>query len=166
MKLSVPFIRQQNDHTCGPTALQMVLQFYGRDIPDAMLCAMASTTEKSGTARKGMVRAFTLLGFKTHSHHDATLDEVKYFIEQGIPVIVNYRDFEENTGHYGVIVGLENGKVFIHDPYHTEPYLEADAIAFDARWYGYHSKKFTRWLLAASLKEIIPYEGEIMMREG
>ncbi len=162
MRLNVPFIKQETDYTCGPTALQMALAYFGRTFPVTTLSAMASTTEKSGTARKGMVRALNILGFQTHAHHDGSLDEVKFFLEQGAPVIVNYRDLKYNEGHYGVIVGIEEGKVILHDPFEETPFIEIDAIQFDARWYGFHSKKYTRWLLAVSDQPLLPYEGHIV----
>lgn len=160
MRINVPFLKQELDYTCGPTALQMVLKYFGKPVPEATLCALSSTTERNGTARAGMVRALTVLGFQIHSHHGATIDEVNFYLEQQVPLIMNYRDSANVEGHYGVAVGIEDGKLLLHDPY-EEPFVPVSFADFDARWYGYHSKQFTRWMLAVSDKPLPLYPGHI-----
>jgi ABC-type bacteriocin/lantibiotic exporter with double-glycine peptidase domain len=152
MKLNVPFLPQRHDHTCGPAALQMVLKYFGNDLSESKLCTLAGTTRKTGTARLGMLVAFRRLGFFVHAHADSSLRELRGYLDEGIPVIVNYRDFTDNEGHYGVVVGYQGSDLIIHDPYLKRGFFLANAKAFEKRWHGYHEKQHRHWLLAASPK--------------
>jgi ABC-type bacteriocin/lantibiotic exporter with double-glycine peptidase domain len=51
MKLSVPFYRQEQSHTCGPACLRMVLEFFGTALTESELA------ERCGTTRLGTGRA-------------------------------------------------------------------------------------------------------------
>lgn len=161
MKLMVPFLHQETDYTCGPTALRMVLSYFGKHTPENVVMAIAGTSEATGTGRRGMVNALKILGLNTHAHHGATIDEIRFYLDEGFPIIVNYRDFTDNVGHYGVIVGYERDTLFIHDPYAAEGNTQVSVNDFDSHWYGYHSKQFTRFLLVSGDKPLPPYLNEV-----
>jgi predicted double-glycine peptidase len=162
MRLNVPFLRQQTDYTCGPTALQMVLAYFGKTVATETVCAMAGTTEKTGTRRRGMITTLQILGFQTHFHSNSSLEEVKFFLDQCAPVIVSYREFAEKESHFGVLVGYEGETLILHDPYEEKPFMPVPEKLFLEHWYGKHTKFYTRWLLAVSDKPLIPFGGDIV----
>jgi ABC-type bacteriocin/lantibiotic exporter with double-glycine peptidase domain len=153
MRLNVPLIRQPNEYVCGPSALQMTLKYFGKASSIPTLCKLASTTERSGTSRANMVKALRNLGLKIFAKHHASTNDIQYFLQKGLPVIVNYQDSTMSEGHYGVIVGFEKGKFVINDPYEPAPVL-VEPKNFEKRWYGYHKTQFSNWLLAVSDKPL------------
>jgi uncharacterized protein len=162
MRLNVPFIKQSTDYTCGPTALQMVLQYFGKFVEDKTICAMASTTDKNGTPRKGLIRTLQILGLETHFHSNSSIAELKFFLDQGAPVIVGYRDLQQDESHFGVVVGYEDEYLLLHDPSEETPFTPIFVQDFLDRWYGRHTKQHTRWMLAALNKPFVPFEGDIV----
>lgn len=160
MRLNIPFIKQKLIYTCGPTAMQMILKYFGKSVTDTTLCAMSGTNERHGTNRQNIVSAFKVLGFNVHAHHSSSVDELKFYLDKKVPVLVNYRHFVDNVGHYSVVVGFEKGNIVMHDPY-GEPFLVASVKQFDESWYGLHSKQYTRWMVAVSDQPLPVYPEHI-----
>ncbi len=100
-----------------------------------------------------MAHTLRNLGLHVFTKHNASTNDIRLFLEQKIPVIVNYQDSTMTEGHYGVIIGFENGKLVLNDPYEAKPVI-IDPTLFAKRWHGYHKTQFTRWLLVASDKPL------------
>lgn len=153
--INVPYVRQIADHTCGPAALAMMLAYWRKPASQQQLIRQVQTTEYSGTTRKNLIRAARAAGLYTHSHSNASYAELRSLVQQGIPVLVNYREPEENTGHYGVVVAATASHLLIHDPYHG-PAFKMPTALFQRRWHGTHHSVNRRWLLAAQAKPFDP----------
>lgn len=149
--LNVPYVRQIADHTCGPAALAMIFKYWRKPGSQPQLIRQCQTTEQSGTTRKNLIRVARAAGLYVHSHSNASYAELRHLVHQGIPVLANYREPEENTGHYGVIVAATASYLLIHDPYHG-PAFKMPAAVFQRRWHGTHHSVNRRWLLAAQVK--------------
>ncbi|GBE20112.1 MAG TPA: hypothetical protein ENG87_00185 [Candidatus Pacearchaeota archaeon] len=65
MKLKVPFYKQKNKNDCGPTALQMVLEYLGEPHSREELMNLVYSDKSGVTWTLGLARAATNLGFKT-----------------------------------------------------------------------------------------------------
>lgn len=47
--INLPDVRQATDYTCGPSALQSVLMFYGEDLREGELAEKADSDPDKGT---------------------------------------------------------------------------------------------------------------------
>lgn len=149
MQVRVPFRRQKRDYTCGPVTVQMLLAFYGRAVSRERLIKELGTTERSGTSRRRIVDVLRDRGFAVHAHSHWTARELCRRLNEGVPVIVNYREPQDDEGHYAVAVACKNGRVVLNDPWHG-PRFSLPMKEFVARWYGYHRRRRTRWAAAVS----------------
>ena len=127
--LNVPDVRQPTDFSCGPTALQAVLAYYGTDIRMDELINMTNSTE-NGTLPDNIAQAARQLGFSTEIKENMTLEDLQNNINQGIPVIIDCQAWKGNNtntssqnwttdqqdGHYMVVIGVDKDNVYFEDP--------------------------------------------------
>ncbi|MEK7620631.1 MAG: cysteine peptidase family C39 domain-containing protein [Patescibacteria group bacterium] len=151
MRLNVPHGYQPNDYTCGPKSLWMVLRYYKKRVPLSTLVTLCETTVKTGTRRRALERTMRHFGFQVHAKPDAHLNDVQKWIEKGVPVIINFREWDEDISHYAVIVGMTKTQVVLHDPSHGSD-IKISHEEFTSRWYGKHHTKFTQWMMVAEPK--------------
>ena len=154
MQLNVPHGYQPNDYTCGPKSLWMVLRYYKKRVPLSHLKRLCKTTVKTGTNRKMMKHAMRRLGFTVHSTHDANLNDVQTWVEKGVPVIIDFREWDENITHYAVVIGVTKTRIILHDPAHGSSVNVAHR-EFTDRWYGKHHTRFTQWMMASEPRKTL-----------
>ncbi|MBI2499764.1 peptidase C39 family protein [Candidatus Woesearchaeota archaeon] len=65
MKLNVTFYKQESKTDCGPTALQMVLEYLGEKHPRENLIGLVDSDKSGITWSIGLAKAAAELGFKT-----------------------------------------------------------------------------------------------------
>ena len=147
--LKVRYYPQDNLYSCGPICLKMVFEFYGKKISKENLSKL-TRTKKSGTSHNNMIKVSLKEGFYCYVHNDSSLNQLKHFIDLGLPVIVNFTEPDGNEGHYAVVIGHNNRKIIMHDPWNGS-HFKLKEKDFEKRWYDYHKKhKYTRWLLVLS----------------
>jgi len=126
--ISVPYHRQTTEYYCGPATLEMIFDFYGPDIPQYWIAAVAETTYPWGTYTDGMRRAAHYsryrqrrgLGYAAFEHWDFTMEELKKLIDEGYPLIVLTWLVYPVFGHYRVVVGCSDTHVMLLDPLHPQ----------------------------------------------
>lgn len=121
--LKHPNLRQTYDYDCGAQVLQSVIAYYGVDVAECDIIKSAGTN-KEGTSIKGLVRTAKKNGFKIITK-SMTVDEVKAYIDQEMPVILmlqawgrsnsNYAKGWSN-GHFVVAIGYDFKKIYFEDP--------------------------------------------------
>lgn len=121
-----PQFRQSTEWSCGATALQMVLAYYGIDSREGRLRAQAGTTPKRGTTVAGMQRVVREHGLRFTAKQQMTASDVQQYIRKKIPVIlvlqawtkkknVNWRN-DWNDGHYVIAIGYNARYIIFADP--------------------------------------------------
>lgn len=106
---------KQTKSYCGPFSLKMIFNYYGKSVSGKEIARVAKTTIENGTSPKNMVEAAKHFGFNATYKENSDLEELKELVnEQKVPVIVNW--FSETEGHYSIVVGFRNGKIYIQDP--------------------------------------------------
>lgn len=105
---------RQTAGLCGPASLKMVFDYYGVSVPEAQIAKAAGATRKKGVTPKGLVRAARKFGFRAVFKENGTFFDIRRFIRQGIPVIVDW--FSEDEGHYSVVVGIDAKNIILIDP--------------------------------------------------
>ena len=120
-------LRQTFNYDCGAKALQTVMAYYGIDAREDDLIKGLQITKK-GTRPVNMRRVAEKYGFKVKSGTGWTLEDVKWYINSGTPVIVLLQAWAErfmtleawsedyDDGHYAVVIDTANEIVVFEDP--------------------------------------------------
>jgi len=121
--------RQSTEYSCGASALQAVLSYWGVDLEERELMKRLRTTPETGTYPEDIVRVAREMGFRAEVRDSLTIEDIQRFTKKGHPVIVlgqAWRSREESDkaladdwedGHYAVILEVDNSYVYFEDPY-------------------------------------------------
>lgn len=153
----IPKIQQPLDsRLCGPVALAMITQFYGQKITPVdiaeMVCQPGYIAE-NGMSLENLVKAARLCNFQVDSREGFTLNEVKWYINRGVPLVAVVNSYKfPGDAHYIVIKGFETNpnKIYLNDPSNLERDVELYA-SFNRRWEGIGRKKYRTMRYAAAI---------------
>ena len=152
--LDVPKYKQTTDYTCGPACLRVVLAFYGREVSEKEIAQQISTTHH-GTPPSKLLEGAWSYGLKGRWRKNSSINDLRRYVEEGTPVIVNW--FSHDDGHYSVVVGVDDKKVTLLDPedgkLHSMPHEVFLRVWFDfpSPYIKYRFQLRVRWMLPLSL---------------
>ena len=121
--------RQSTEYSCGASALQAVLSYWGKEVDENELMELLHTTPETGTYPEDIVRTAQELGFEAEVKENLTIDDLEKSTKKGNPVIVlgqAWRSRDESAkavaedwadGHYIVILAVDKEFVYFEDPY-------------------------------------------------
>lgn len=103
----VPALRQAHELDCGPTALAMVLEFYGAADHAKVLAALPANRRVSAADLRDLAKRFGFDAFVV----EGSPDDLVYELKHGRPVIVGVAKptVREAVAHYEVVVGMNRG---------------------------------------------------------
>lgn len=139
--------RQSTEYSCGASALQAVLSYWGKDLDEEDLMTLLHTTPETGTYPDDIVRVALILGFKAEVKENLTLADVEQVTAQGIPVIVlsqAWRSRQDSAasveddwqnGHYVVVLAIDKDYVYFEDPYVRMGKGFMHREAFEEHWH-------------------------------
>lgn len=123
--LSVPDIRQRDEHDCGDAALEMVCAFIGVKVPKSLKLA----NPVQGMALETMEAALRALGLRVNSGHCVLgVADLQHYTRAGLPVLCPIT--VDSVGHWVVVTGVARKRVHFNDP----------------SWRGPRSLPFGEWL--------------------
>ena len=140
MGIEIPFFRQEQLHHCGPAVVRMVLHFYGGERLEQEIADAMGTTEEEGTPLSSILDYVKSQGLRVIHKDGADFSDIQGFIDQGYPVMVNYRETSQEQGHFALVVEITEEEVILNDPWHGSGYA-VDKEEFRRRW---HNEKKTR----------------------
>lgn len=116
-----PFQETLGAGMCGPASLKMVSDFYKVSKTEEELAKLCGTDPKLGTDEEGIKRAAENLGFKVEIKNNSSFEDIQSWLDKNTPVIVNWfaREVADSgvpDGHYSVVVGLDDGNIYLQDP--------------------------------------------------
>lgn len=119
-----PFQETLHAGMCGPASLKIVLDYYGLVKSEQELAELTGTTSGLGTDEKGIARVAESLEFKVVIKNESDFSDIGEWLTKGVPVIVDwftrgredYPPSEMADGHYSVVVGLDDGFIYLQDP--------------------------------------------------
>lgn len=126
--IKMPSGTQSYSYDCGAKVLQLVMAYYGTEIPYRKLLRLVNRYKKYGLPIEEMVSIAKRNGFKVISETNYSLAKIKKHIERGEPVIVLLQAWSDKDlskeewmetddyGHYSIIIGFGDGKVYFNDP--------------------------------------------------
>ncbi len=147
MRHAVPHRTQSNTYNCGPTCLEMLLDFYGVSYDPAEMETICDATPGKGTDNDNLVRAIEAAGMQPTVKENASLEDIVETIKSGHPVLVNYFNCKSHVGHYAVIKGIDFdvGALLLADPKQGDDYpLTFDH--FQKHWHN-HTKTIHAWMM-------------------
>jgi predicted double-glycine peptidase len=133
---------RQSRGFCGPACFKMVMDHFGIRHPQmywARLTAMKMMNGKvvrdEGCSDDKFVKTAKRMGFKGFCQDNSSIVELRKFVMDGIPVIVNWFSPEEGA-HFSVIVGFEKDSVVLADPHFGE-FRKHKISWFEERWFDH-----------------------------
>lgn len=139
--LNIPYYRQPSDYTCAPTALKMLLAFYGDVQTIEFLESACKTTSDEGTATDDLENAARKQGFTVRASVGNTIVDLKSSIDAGIPSLINFIDQKSGEGHFAVCVGYSETHIILHDP-ENGPHFEITFTDLENNWRsGFENKQ-------------------------
>lgn len=96
MTIDLPSGRQAYDFDCGAKALQLVMAYYGMDIPEGKLWEELKISSQ-GTSLKNMISIAEKHGFQVAAQCNVSLRKVREYVANGIPIIVLVQAWAKKT---------------------------------------------------------------------
>ncbi len=94
--------------SCGSVSLKIVFEYYGKKLSEKELIKRTKAFPGKGVSHKNMIKTARALGFKVSEKNKASIKDIKRFINENIPAIVNYINPRTKKGHYSVVRGYNN----------------------------------------------------------
>lgn len=138
-----PNIRQRDGYSCATTALSMVMSYYDEksynksEVWNASGSNVHRVKNVCGNDMNGLKRAAQHYGFDNYEFiRGLSLDELKYMISQDIPVIVNIRNFNQESYHAVVVIGYDQEGLYFSDSAGYSAFYKKDYKTFLNKWYA------------------------------
>jgi predicted double-glycine peptidase len=144
----VPLISQAHPWSCGAAALMAVLVYYGVfDEPESRLDAELGATPEDGTAVTRIVDEARRFGLEAEARPGLAIEDLRRELARGALIIAAVQAWPTETvtdwrarwedGHYVVVVGLSDDRVYVMDPSVRTGYAYLDRDEWLARWHDY-----------------------------
>ena len=151
--IPVPLARQATNYTCGAAAMQSILYYYGDEYREDRLAKRLKSDPDNGTNYRNMVQFAQSKGIEVVVRTNLTIDDVKLALHNRKPVIVAFQAWSDNVinyaddcedGHYAVIVGYDNDRLYFMDPSTLGNYTFISNSDFLKRWHDIDADNVTR----------------------
>lgn len=160
----------QKWNNCAPTTLEMNLSYYGLKDTQAQIAAFTKPNPEDKNVRPDELGAYVAtVNMRSIIRVNGTLDRLKLFISNGIPVIAETAYVKQPQGwmgHYRLFVGYDDKQFTAMDSY-DGPNQKVPFAAFDEDWrafnrlylivYRREQETLVRTLLADTLDDSAMY---------
>lgn len=146
---NVPDVRQAEYYSCGASSFQAVLCYWGMESFETDLRTALNTTPGHGTYPWDMVSVAESLGLEAEWKDNLTLADLETSVQDGVPVIVDSQRGRESgktwedswaSGHYMVVIGIDDRSVYLEDPALLGVRLVMDRDEFLQSWHDYEGE--------------------------
>lgn len=140
VRLDVPQMRQYNSYSCAGHSLTMVMSYFDQELHDPMEVwdktgSSSSVVMSLGNDMSGLRKAAKSYGFENVEFvQGMNLEELKYLLNQGKPVVINVRNFYGNSSHAVVVTGYDSESIYFNDPANGRVSLSYDD--FKSKWWA------------------------------
>lgn len=144
--IRIPLTRQTSDYTCGVAVLQSILYYLDEenDYSEEVLAKELKADPVNGTSYRAMADLARSKGYRVESRTGMSLEDIRGFVDQGVPVIVLIQAWAESPvdysqdwadGHYAAVVGYDGDAVYFMDPSTLGNYAYLPNREFLDRWH-------------------------------
>jgi uncharacterized protein len=140
--------RQSTEYSCGASALQAVLSYWGKNVEEQELMQRLHTSPETGTYVGDIVRVAREFGFNAEVKENLTLPDLHAALTKGIPVIAcgqAWRSREDSDksvqedwedDHYFVVLGMDDKYVYYQDPFAKRASAFVSHRLFEESWHN------------------------------
>jgi predicted double-glycine peptidase/uncharacterized membrane protein len=140
--------RQSTEYSCGASALQAVLSYWGKDVEEQELMQRLHTSSETGTYVGDIVRVAREFGFNAEVKENLTLPDLHAALKKGMPVITcgqAWRTREDSDksvqedwedDHYIVVLGMDDKYVYYQDPFAKRGNAFVSHRVFEESWHN------------------------------
>jgi len=166
--LQFPGFRQNYEWSCGSTAMNMVLAYFGNDVNEKEIMDIAGSNSEIGTPIEGLKKVAKKYNIKFEEGH-FNIGKLKEFIDNGWPILLmiqawtksdnpNWKN-EWDQGHYTVCIGYDEKRLYFADPISIKRvFLSYSGL--NSRWHGWddNGKKIQKWGMVFMEKSKYDYD--------
>jgi len=150
--LAVPDVFQSTGYSCGVSALQSILAYWGIEAREAELFRSLGTTEQDGTSPENITRVARSYGLTARMQEGATVRDIAAALAKREPVIVDIQAWPDKStgntrwdndwedGHYVIAIGLDEKNLYVEDPSLIGCRGFIPLTEFQSRWHDYEGK--------------------------
>jgi ABC-type bacteriocin/lantibiotic exporter with double-glycine peptidase domain len=161
--LPFPSYKQGFDWSCGTTAMNMILSYYGNDVYEKEIMDIAKITKADGAPIEGLKDVAKYFGLKYKESFNFSTDDLRKHVDNGWPTLIMIQawhkidnpdwDNEWDQGHYTAAIGYDKKRIIFADPLSIKRVFLSDA-ALNSRWHGWSDsgKKIGHWGLVFTNK--------------
>jgi predicted double-glycine peptidase len=168
-KIKIKPVGQKNGG-CGPASLRGAMDYWGVIASEAEIAEIAGTTPEKGTSKEGLIKAAKHFGFDVFIKENASLDDLRKYVKEEIPVIVAW--FCKDDGHYSVVVDINKNNIILSDPALKKPFIygntrKMSCKKFQRLWFDFPDDfiKEPKDLILRMIMVITPKETEEPKKE-
>jgi predicted double-glycine peptidase len=146
----VPDVRQSTGYTCGASALQAVLAYWGIEEREDRLAARLHSTPAAGTNPLEILRVAREFGLSADLREGLDLADLEAALAAGTPVIVDLQAWRDKAdlpwaetwdeGHYMVLLGMDSDNLYFEDPSLLGSRGVISRSEFVDRWHDYEGE--------------------------
>jgi predicted double-glycine peptidase len=146
----VPDVRQSTGYTCGASALQAVLAYWGTEEREDRLAARLHSTPDAGTHPLDILRVAREFGLSADLREGLALADLEAALAAGTTVIVDLQAWRDLTdrpwaetwddGHYMVLLGMDGENLYFEDPSLLGSRGTIPRSEFVDRWHDYEGE--------------------------
>lgn len=147
---SIPDVRQSTGYTCGASALQAILAYWGAEEREDRLAARLHSTPEAGTHPLDILRVAREYGLTADLREGLELSDLERALADGTTVIVDLQAWRDRTdlpwaetwddGHYMVLLGMDAGSLYFEDPSLLGARGTIPRAEFVDRWHDYEGE--------------------------
>lgn len=133
------YFKQEQDHTCGPASMRMILSSLSIKKSESSLARLLKTSKSHGTSHL----EFPNLAKKLKLSHvigkkDSKIKDLKAAIKKDFKIIVCYFSKQDKYGHYAVVKSINSKNIYLLDP-DKGPNFKMSLKQFIKNWHGTHT---------------------------
>lgn len=168
--IKVPLTRQALNYTCGASAFQSILYYYGIEYSEGDLADLLHSDTLDGTHYQNIVSIANALNFNVETKTNATFADLKHYLDLKKPVIILIQAWTDQSvvdwkndwidGHYVVAIGYDQNNVYFMDPSTLGNYAYIPKPEFMDRWHDIDGTNdtLTHFILSIQMESLSDYD--------
>lgn len=145
-----PYISQSNNYTCGPTCIEMLLQYYDIDYKKKEVFDFCDAKPILGLDNSTLVdclKFFTKTNI--YENENTNINDFILFVKNKKLPIANFINPTSGVGHFAIFKDFKDSKFILADPNPNNGNdFELDLDYFKNHWHS-NDKSIKKWMMFA-----------------
>lgn len=128
--------QQKTQWSCSASCLKAVAAHHGVRVPELGAIELVGAQPGRGAETDQIANAARKLGFLAFEYSFASIEQAKFLLDQGLPIICDIQSFNHpGKGHYVVLVAADDKRVELMDPNTPGNWRVISHAEMNARWW-------------------------------